>query len=148
MRYSIVPVRVTRVMTRILMAILVVCSFLVPFMLNWYAEFRSLTVSGWWILCVTYYICAVIAAPALILVDRLLSNILKEQVFTTGNVQLLRWIRWCCGLISLLCIAPGFAYKPLFLMVLMMGFLSFILNVVVQVMKAAVSIREENELTI
>lgn len=148
MNYSMFPTRVTRILTRVLMVVLAALLFLVPLMLNWYAEFRWLTRIGWWSLCITFYICAAVTAPALFWIDRLLGNILKEQVFTAENVKLLRGVRWCCGIVSLLCIAPAFVYRPLFVMVLMMGFLCFMLTVVVQVMKAAVAIREENDLTI
>ena len=148
MSYSMFPTRFTRIMTRFLMAVLVAMIFFVPSILNWYAEFRFLTEIGWWTICITFYVCAAVTTPALFWIDRLLGNILKEQVFTAQNVQLLRGVRWCCGIISVLCLAPAFIYRPLFLMVLMMGFLCFILTVVVQVMKAAVSIREENDLTI
>lgn len=148
MTYSMFPTRFTRVLTRLLMILLAGLLFFVPSILNWYAEFRFLTRTGWWAICITFYFCAAVTAPALFWVDRLLGNIIKEQVFTVQNVQLLRGIRWCCGIISLLCIVPAFIYRPLFFMVIIMGFLCFILTVVVQVMKAAVSIREENDLTI
>lgn len=148
MNYSMFPTRVTRILTRVLMVVLAALLFLVPLMLNWYAEFRWLSRTGWWCLCITFYICAAVTAPALYWIDRLLGNILKEQVFTVENVKLLRSVRWCCGIVSLLCIVPAFVYRPLFVMVLMMGFLCFVLTVVVQVMKAAVAIREENDLTI
>lgn len=148
MTYSMFPTRVTRVMTRVLMIILAVMLFFVPMLLDWYAEFRFLNHIGWWTICITFYICAAVTAPALFWIDRLLGNILKEQVFTAQNVGLLRSVRWCCGIISLLCVVPACIYRPLFLMVIIMGFLCFILNVVVQVMKAAVAIREENDLTI
>lgn len=148
MNYSLLPTRITRIMTWVLMAILVAMLFLVPVLLNWYAEFRFLTEVGWWTICITFYVCAAVTAPALLWIDRLLGNILKQQVFTAENVGLLRGVRWCCGIISLLCIVPGVIYRPLLLMVLIMGFLCFVLTVVVQVMKAAVAIREENDLTI
>ena len=148
MNYSLLPTRITRVVTRILMILLVAMVFAVPLLLNWYAEFRFLTEAGWWTICITFFICAAVTAPALFWIDRLLGNILRGQVFTTRNVGLLRGVRWCCGIISLLCVIPGVIYRPLLLMVVIMGFLCFILTVVVQVMKAAVAMREENDLTI
>lgn len=148
MTYSTFPTRFTQVLTRVLMVGLGALLFFVPAILDWYAEFRFLTKTGWWVLCITFYLCAAVTVPALFWIDRLLGNILKEQVFTAQNVSLLRGVRWCCGIISLFCLVPAFVYRPLFLMVIIMGFLCFILTVVVQVMKAAVAIREENDLTI
>lgn len=148
MKNSYFATHVTRIMTRALMAILAVLLFLVPGILNWYSGFRVLTSQEWWAICITFYCCAAVTAPALFWTDRLLGNILKALVFTTQNVWLLRAVRWCCGIVSLLCLPAAFVYMPLFFLVIIMGFLCLMLTVVVQVMKAAVSIREENDLTI
>ena len=80
--------------------------------------------------------------------DKLLRNILKEQVFVRENVTCIRFVRWCCGAISLICFPAACFYMPLFFMVIIMGFLCLVITVVVRVMNAAVLIREENDLTI
>ena len=148
MNDSYVTTRVTRIMTRALMVILAALLFLVPGILDWYSGFRVLTQAEWWAICITFYCCAAATAPALFWMDRLLGNILKAQVFTGENVRLLRSVRWCCGIVSLLSLPAAFIYMPLFFLVIIMGFLCLALTVMVQVMKAAVSIREENDLTI
>ena len=85
---------------------------------------------------------------ALRAMDRLVNNILQDQVFVEANVRLIRRIRWCCAGVSGLCIVPGLYYPPLLLMVVIMAFLALVVSVVKNVMAAAVEMREENDLTI
>lgn len=138
----------TRWANRALMVIMVALAATLPLLLNWYTGFRDLSGRQWWAICITFYCCAAVTAPALWFIDRLLGNILQQQVFTWQNVSLLRRIRWCCGGVCLLCVAPSFVYIPLVFLFMIMGFLCLAVSVLVQVMKAAVAIREENDLTI
>ncbi len=148
MKNNVFATNFTRWANRILMGIMLVLVVLVPLILNWYTGFRDLTQKQWWAICITFYCCAAVTAPALVCIDRLLANILREQVFTWENVRLLRLIRWCCGGVCLLCLAPSFVYIPLVFLFMIMGFLCLAVSVLVQVMKAAVALREENDLTI
>ena len=138
----------TRWANRGLMVIMAALMLTLPLLLNWYTGFRDLSDRQWWAICITFYCCAAVTAPALVFIDRLLANILNRQVFTGENVALLRRIRWCCGGVCLLCLVPAFVYIPLVFLFMIMGFLCLAVSVLVQVMKAAVAIREENDLTI
>ena len=80
--------------------------------------------------------------------DKLLRNILAGEVFVRDNVRGIRRIQLCCGIISLICLPAALSYLPLTFMVIIMAFLFLVVWVVAQVMDAAVTIREENELTI
>lgn len=119
-----------------------------PFILRWYATVRSLTAPEHTAILVAFYCCAAVTALALWNIDTLLRSILIEQVFTHANVRRIRRIRWCCALISLLCLPAAFIYLPLSFMVVIMAFLALVITVLVRVMSAAVAIREENDLTI
>ena len=119
-----------------------------PFILRWYSRIRTLTANEHTAIMVAFYCCAVITAVALWKLDVLLRNILAEQVFTKKNVSCIRYIRWCCAGISLICLPAAFIYLPLIFMVIIMAFLSLVVTVLVRVMTAAVEIREENDLTI
>ena len=119
-----------------------------PMLLRWYAGFRPITDPGRVALTAAFYICAVITMLALWNVDRLLYAILKDDVFTEKNVRYIRFIRWCCAAISLVCIPAAVCYLPLIFMVVIMAFLALVITVLVRVMSAAVEIREENDLTI
>ena len=80
--------------------------------------------------------------------EKLLNNILCGEVFVRDNVRGIRRIQFCCGMVSLICLPAAFVYVPLIFMVIIMAFLFLVVWVVAQVMDAAVTIREENELTI
>jgi hypothetical protein len=121
--------------------------FLQPIM-DWYCQFRVLTGAEQTAITVAFYCCVVVIGIALWNMDRLLTDILAEQVFTRKNVIRIRRIQWCCGGVSLICIPASFAYLPLIFMVIVMAFLCLAVSVLSRVMDAAVTIREENDLTI
>ena len=97
---------------------------------------------------IAFYCCTVFIGAALWNIDRLLSEILKGQVFIRRNVRRIRAIGWCCGAVSLICLPASFAYMPLIFMLIVMAFLCLVVSVVAGVMDAAVTIREENDLTV
>ena len=148
MKDPFLTTRITQWGNRVVAGLLAGFVFFLPAVLNWYCSFRTLTDTEWWAIAIAFYVCVLVIAPALWNMDRLLSNILKGQVFTTQNVTRLRRIRWCCGGVSLICLPAACIYLPLFFIVIIMAFLCLALSVMVQVMKAAVLIREENDLTI
>lgn len=119
-----------------------------PFLLFWYCHIRTLTQAEYWAIMIAFYLCALITLLALWKVERLLRNVLSGEVFVRKNIRHIRTIQWCCGLISLICLPAAFFYLPLCFMVVIMGFLCLIVSVVARVLDAAVSIREENDLTI
>ncbi len=119
-----------------------------PFVLQWYSTIRTLTRPERLAIAIAFYLCAAVTGFALWSMDSLLRSILDGKVFVPHNVGCIRRIRWCCAAISLICLVPSLIYLPLCFMVVIMAFLSLVVSVVVQVMKAAVAIREENDLTI
>lgn len=122
--------------------------FFEPALLRWYCSFRYLSVEEIYSITGAFYACAVVSLYALWHLDRMLCSILKYEVFTTQNVNRIRRVRWCCALVSLFCAPAAWYYPPLWCLVVIMAFLCIMVNAVCQVMKAAVTIREENELTI
>lgn len=129
-------------------ALLILLLPVLPFLLNWYSSLRTLTKSEYLAIVVAFYCCAVVTAVALWNLDKLLRNILSQQVFILKNVRCIQVVQYCCALISLVCLPAAFVYLPLWFMVIIMAFLALVVCVVAQVMKAAVAIREENDLTI
>ena len=87
-------------------------------------------------------------AAALVWIECLLKNIMKKEIFVVQNLNHIRRIRLCCALVSLISLPASLFYMPLIFLVLIMAFLSLMVNVVCQVFKAAVALREENDLTI
>jgi hypothetical protein len=90
----------------------------------------------------------VIIGWALWNMDCLLRSILAQKVFLRKNVRAIRHIQWCCGLVALVTAVTCFAYLPLIFLAVIMGFLCLVVSVVASVMDAAVTLREENDLTI
>ena len=145
---SHVSARVTLWVNRCIALLVLILLPALPFLLNWYSTVRVLSPSEYLAIIIAFYCCAVVTCIALWQMDRLLRNILAEQVFVAKNVRFIRHIRLCCALISLICLPAAFVYMPLWFMVIIMAFLALVVTVVGQVMKAAVAIREENDLTI
>ena len=133
---------------RLLALAVVAMIFFVPPVLRWYQALRNLSDKAALVVTVGFYLCVLVVLFALWSMDRLVTNILKKQVFVEANVRFIRRIRWCCAGVSLLCVVPACYYPPLGLMVVIMAFLALVISLVKNIMAAAVELREENDLTI
>ena len=140
--------RLTLWMNRCLLVLLAVLTLSMPAILDWYSRVRPLVESASTAIQAAFYLCVFPVALALWQLDRVLRNILKDLVFVHENVACLRTLRWCCLWVCLTCLPTMYFYLPLIFMAVIMGFLSMVINVVCQVMKAAVALREENDLTV
>lgn len=141
-------VAVTLWATRLVTLAVVVLLFTLPMLLDWYCQFRSLLPLERTAITVAFYCCAVVVFIALWNMDALLRSIRAGAVFIQDNVRRIRAVQWCCGATALICVPATVCYYPLVFMVVVMGFLCLVVSVVCGVMDAAVSIREENDLTI
>lgn len=148
MKHTLSSTRLTLLFNRVVALLVVALIPLMPSFLRLYSDLRNLDHSQFLSVLIGYYCCVPVVELALWNLDKLLRNILKEVVFTRENVRCIRIIRWCCAGISLLCLPLAFIYCPLLFMVVIMGFLCLVVSVVVRVMDTAVTIREENDLTI
>ena len=119
-----------------------------PALLDWYQQLRPLGQHGAAAILIGFYCCVPAVALALWELERVLNNILKDLVFVPRNVKSIRRVCRCCLAVALICLPAAFFYPPLVFMVVIMAFLALVVNVVGNVMKAAVAIREENDLTI
>lgn len=141
---AIVTLWVNRVVALVLFALI----FCLPAILDWYLGFRYLSPAERATVMAGFYVCAVIIGFALWTMDTLLRSILQGRVFVRENVRAIRRVCWCCGLVALITAVTCFAYLPLIFLAVIMGFLCLTVSVVCGVMDAAVTIREENDLTI
>lgn len=139
---------VTLWVNRIICLLVAAMVFLLPTVIDWYCTFRVLTPVERTAIIIAFYCCTVFIGTALWNIDRLLGQILKGEVFIRQNVRRIRAIGWCCGSVSLICVPASFAYMPLIFMLIVMAFLCLVVSVVASVMDAAVTIREENDLTV
>lgn len=119
-----------------------------PAILDWYSGIRELSHHQKLVILVGFYICAAAVFLALWNMDRLLTAILQGEVFSRLNVGRIRRIQGCCGAVCLICIPVACAYLPIVFLAVIMAFLCLSVGVLASVMDAAVTIREENDLTI
>jgi hypothetical protein len=94
------------------------------------------------------YATCVPAMVALVCLHRLLSRIRKNEVFTSGNVKLLRIISWACFAACFILLAGSFSSPAFFLVGVGAGFIGLIVRVVKNVIDAARQIKDENDFTI
>ncbi len=140
--------RVTLWVNRSIALVMVLLCFFLYDLLVWYSQLRQLP----WQVCAAILTGFCLCVPAVLLalwsMERILGNVLKEQVFVLPNVRCIRRIRWCCAWVSLVCLGAGILYPPLLFLAVIMAFLALVVGVVKNVMAAAVELREENDLTI
>lgn len=141
-------VNITLFANRFVAVLLGVLICTLPLVLDWYCKYRVLTDLERTALMAAFYACSAVVALALWNMDRLLLAIRRSEVFTDENVKRIRRVGYCCGGTCLICIPAAFCYYPLVFMVVIMAFLFLVVNVVCCVMDAAVTLREENDLTI
>lgn len=139
---------ITLWVNRLIILAVTVLLFTLPMIIDWYCTLRQLLKTERLAITVAFYCCAVVIFFALWNMDRLLLAIRKDDVFIRSNVKRIRRIQICCGLVSLICLPASFAYMPLIFLVVIMAFLCLAVSVVSCVMDSAVSLREENDLTI
>ena len=133
---------------RSLMAVVVALAYAMPALLRWYNRIRILENGQNLALLIAFYLCVPIALFALYNLEKLLRNILAGDVFIRANVRIIRRVCGCCLLVSVICLPAAYYYAPLIFFCIVMAFLCPVVNVVRYVFDAAVSIREENDLTI
>lgn len=143
MENTLKTVKITLYVNRVIMVILLAAMAAVPFI-----HTGTVSIPSRWVIAAAFYLSAIATMLALWNVDKLLRGILNLQVFTWDNVNCIRTVRWCCLAVSLICLPASFVFWLLIFMVIIMGFLSMMVNVVCQVMKAATVMREESDLTI
>ena len=148
MKNSFRTVNLTLWINRLVILTVVVLMFTLPTILQWYQQYRVLLKTEQTALTAAFYCCSVVVLFALWQLDTLLRNIRAGEVFIRDNVRLIRRVQWCCAATALICVPATVCYYPLVFMTVVMGFLSLVVCVVTQVMDAAVTIREENDLTI
>lgn len=124
--------------------------FTLPALLKWYAGLLNYVPRqfDYWALIAAYILCAGVILFALWHMEKLMQNIVKQQIFLQENVRRVRFVQWSCAAVALICLAAALFALPALLFAAIMGFLCLVVSVVASVLDAAVSIREENDLTI
>ncbi len=146
--YIPISAKITLWINRLIASVLLVLIFTMPDLLRWYETIRIMGDHVSRTISIAFYCCCVPVSAALWDLDRILRNILTHQVFVSGNVACIRRIRWYCLATGLICLPAAFSYPPLIFVFVIMVFLALVVSVLSSVMHAAVTLREENDLTI
>jgi hypothetical protein len=134
--------------TRMLMIILVPLLFTLPWLGKVYLELRNNNPELLLNLIVPLYISIIPAAIALFCLDRMLERISRDEVFVPGNVQAIRIISWCCFAVCLISGIASFFLLPYVFIMAAMFFCGLISRVIKNVFLKAVLIKTENDFTI
>ena len=140
--------------TRIVAAAVIVCAFFVPGIVGYYTNNQyngreAIAPTGRMQVTAGIYVCLLIALFILYMLDRLLSNIRKEEIFIPQNVSYLRGISWACFAMCVPCLLVSVYGSQIFLFIMVAAaFMGLILRVVKNVIESAVLIKEENDYTV
>lgn len=148
MKDKSITTRIALYATRLVAISVVVVGVFLSKIIDWYEGFRMMTDLDRAVVSVCYYLAAAAILYALFNMDRLLTSILAGLVFIRKNVRRIRRIQWCCAAVAMITAVAAFAYMPLIFAAAIMCFLTLTVCVVTKVMDAAVTIREENDLTV
>ena len=141
--------RVTLYANRGVFVTMVVLFLCFPLLVERYhLHFRALSEAERIAIIGGFYGCAVWVLRALWKMEKLLRNILTQKLFIDENVKCIDAVRWCCMGVSLICLLASFGFPSLLFLSVIMAFLSLVVSVVCQVMRSAVELREENDLTV
>lgn len=139
----------TRVCVWLSAAALVLLCVSAPWLFSWFIQKRLiLPPQSRDYFLVTTYTVAVPAAVALYMMNQLLANIRKEEVFTEKNTRYLRGMSWCCLAAGLIFLVSSFYYLPFFALCAAAVFMALILRVIKNVFAQAEEIKKENDYTI
>ena len=136
------------IVTIILAVIFVGLIFTAPPVFRWFSEITGRGGSPYKTLIITFYVCCLPAAAALTLLMKLLLNIKAERIFISENVNLLRYLSWCCFLVVPITAVGGFFYISLFVITAAAAFIGLILRVLKNIMASATEIKAENDFTV
>lgn len=139
----------------IVSAIITVGLFLGPWVIKtWFTSYRGWNAGSFQVQdAVTlfkfaFYPSAVFAYIILYNLIKLLFNIKNEQIFIENNIKHLRRISWGCIAVAFITLASGLFYIPYLFVAVAAGFLGLMLRIVKNAFQSAVTLREENDLTI
>ncbi len=139
----------TRVCVWLSVAALVLLCVSAPWLFSWFIQKRLiLPPQSRDYFLVTTYTVAVPAVVTLYMMNRLLANIRKEEIFTEKNTRYLRGMSWCCLAAGLIFLVSSFYYLPFFALCAAAVFMALILRVIKNVFAQAEEIKKENDYTI
>ncbi len=148
MKKSLRSVALSRIITVILLAVVILCFLLLPVIMRAYFHYRQMPSDIFIPLLVLCYCCSLCAIGALLKLWALLSRIFKGILFDVKNTLLLRDLSVFCIIISIITTIGTVWYLPCIIIAVAAGFLFLILRVLQTVFVAACELKDENDMTI
>ena len=149
MKHYVFSAKVTLWASRFVAALIAFFLIFFPGMVeSYHRNFRPLDDSERYALLGAFYLSAVAVELAMYHMDKLLRNILRAELFTSENVSHIRYVRWCCFWVSIVCLFAFFGFPSMIFISTIMAFLALVVSLVKNIMAAAVELREENDLTV
>ena len=143
------PSAVTSLITAFfLSAVLLLLAFTAPLFTQMFIKHFDRPTAIFKPVVITFYTILPLAAGVLWGLIRLLLNIVKDNVFITENVKLLRAISVLLALSTVVFVVSGYFYMPFYLLGAFAAFMVIIVRVVKNCFAAAVLLKDENDMTI
>ena len=141
-------IKLTGILIKTAMVLCFISLFIMPYGAKIYRQVSLMSDDVTIPLLITFYSCAAVGFVILFVLDRLVENIRKGDVFVNGNIKLLRILSYCCFIISIITLI--FARFRIIVFVITFGaaFFGLILRVIKNCFEEAVRLREENDFTI
>ena len=130
------------------MILSIISLFIMPYAANVY---RTVTIQDDDVtvpLLVTFYSCAAIGITILVILDKLINNIKKGDVFTEQNIKYLRILSYLCFAIAVITLIFARFRILSFIITFSSLFFALLLRVIKNCLTEAVRLREENDFTI
>ena len=115
------------IITKVFFVFLIGFCIGLPWLISWYAEVmhRSATLAA--TVMLTCYPCAPFAGALLIFLQKLLKNVMANEIFCEANLNIFKKMFICCVVISLITLIAGKFYMPFLLVGATFAFLSLLL---------------------
>lgn len=115
---------------------------------GYFAEKEILSVSGEVFFLVWAYILLACALVCCVAIFFMLLHIRKGNIFSEKTVSFIRFISWDCIFIALVFATAQYFHPLVFIVALAVAFLGLCLRVVKNVIEEAITIKDENDLTV
>ncbi|MBP1545162.1 MAG: DUF2975 domain-containing protein [Oscillospiraceae bacterium] len=141
-------VTVTSILIKVALVLCTGALFAMPFAAQMYKQISIMNDDVTVPLLITFYSCAAAGFVILFVLDRLVGNIRKGEVFIPQNIKYLRILSYCCFIIAVITLIFARFRLLAFIVTFAAAFIGLILRVIKNCFEEAVRLKEENEFTI
>lgn len=141
-------IKLTSILIKTAIVLCVGALFAMPYAAEIYQQVSFMSDDVTVPLLITFYSCAAVGFVILFVLDRLVENIRKGEVFEEKNIRLLRILSYCCFVIALITLIFAQLRIIVFVITFAAAFIGLILRVIKNCFEEAVRLREENDYTI